>query len=135
MKMSSFTNDSLQLSASDMERIATSSSLAFATKRYDTWLRYFLKYDPLPTLKKVTCPVLILFGELDTQVLSSQNGDLMKNALIESGNNDVEVITIPKANHFFQEGIVITKNQEKVTTFKNQFIPDLFVVIKRWIKE
>ena len=32
------------------------------------WMRYFLNYDPKPTLSQVTCPVLAINGEKDVQV-------------------------------------------------------------------
>ena len=37
------------------------------------WFRYFLTYDPRPTLAKVTCPVLAIVGEKDCQVIPEQN--------------------------------------------------------------
>jgi uncharacterized protein len=37
------------------------------------WFRYFLTYDPATALRKVTCAVLVLNGELDKQVLPQQN--------------------------------------------------------------
>ena len=37
------------------------------------WMRYFIAYDPRPTLAKMTCPVLALIGEKDTQVPPEQN--------------------------------------------------------------
>ena len=43
-------------------------------------------YDPAPTLRKVTCPVLALNGELDLQVPSSLNLPAIKKALEAGGN-------------------------------------------------
>ena len=37
------------------------------------WFRYFLTYDPRPTLAKVHCPVLALIGEKDRQVPPREN--------------------------------------------------------------
>ncbi len=37
------------------------------------WFRYFLTYDPATALRKVTCPVLAINGEKDTQVPPKQN--------------------------------------------------------------
>ena len=34
---------------------------------HGTWGRYFIAYDPATALRKVTCPVLALIGEKDTQ--------------------------------------------------------------------
>src|SRR5579859_948999 len=43
-----------------------------------TWFKYFLDYDPLPTLKKVHCPVLALDGSKDLQVIASENLPLIQ---------------------------------------------------------
>ena len=46
-------------------------------------MRYFVRYDPAPTLRKVRVPVLALNGTLDLQVPYAQNlaGDLDQNWL------------------------------------------------------
>ena len=44
------------------------------------WMQYFLAYDPLPTLRKVKAPVLIVQGELDTQV-KAYHADRLADAL------------------------------------------------------
>ncbi|HLK04251.1 MAG TPA: hypothetical protein VKT53_07385, partial [Candidatus Acidoferrum sp.] len=67
-----------------------------------TWFRYFLDYDPLPTLKKVHCPVLALDGSKDLQVLASENLPLIQQTLGEAGNKDVTVKELPDLNHLFQ---------------------------------
>ena len=66
------------------------------------WFRYFLTYDPANALRKVTCPVLVLNGSLDKQVLPSQNLPPIRKALEESGNKHVEVDELPGLNHLFQ---------------------------------
>jgi len=66
------------------------------------WFRYFLTYDPATALRKVTCPVLVLNGSLDKQVLPSQNLPPIRKALAESGNQHVEVDELPGLNHLFQ---------------------------------
>jgi fermentation-respiration switch protein FrsA (DUF1100 family) len=95
------------------------------------WIRYYMNYDPLPTLTKVKCPVLMLFGELDTQVLPSQNSDLMKSALINSGNTNVTSVTIKKANHLFQEAI--TGSPAEYSTLKKEFVADFTKVLSDWL--
>jgi pimeloyl-ACP methyl ester carboxylesterase len=66
------------------------------------WFRYFLTYDPATALRKVTCPVLVLNGSLDKQVLPSQNLPAIRKALAESGNPHVEIDELPGLNHLFQ---------------------------------
>ncbi len=95
------------------------------------WIRYYMNYDPLPVLKKVTCPVLLLFGELDTQVLPSQNANLMKDALMQAGNRAVELVVIPKANHLFQDAV--TGSPSEYATLKKEFTPGLLVSLAKWM--
>jgi hypothetical protein len=64
------------------------------------WFRFFLSYDPLPTLKQVKCPVLAIDGEKDLQVPAKENLTLIRTAL--AGNPDVQVIELPGLNHLFQ---------------------------------
>ncbi|HVI00315.1 MAG TPA: alpha/beta fold hydrolase, partial [Enhygromyxa sp.] len=64
------------------------------------WMRHFLAYDPIPALKRVKVPVLILFGDKDLQVAPEQNLAPMKAAL--SKNRRVESMRFPGLNHLFQ---------------------------------
>jgi fermentation-respiration switch protein FrsA (DUF1100 family) len=66
------------------------------------WFRYFLTYDPRPTLARVKCPVLALNGENDLQVPGAENLREIEATLKAAGNKDVTVIRLPKLNHLFQ---------------------------------
>ncbi|HVO81371.1 MAG TPA: alpha/beta fold hydrolase [Terriglobales bacterium] len=66
------------------------------------WFRYFVGYDPAPTLRKVHCPVLAMNGEKDLQVPPRQNLSAIRKALEEGGNKHVEVVELPGLNHLFQ---------------------------------
>ena len=66
----------------------------------NAWLRYFRAYDPLPTVRQVTQPVLILQGELDRQVTAEQAA-MLADALRDGGNEDVELEVYPDLNHLF----------------------------------
>jgi uncharacterized protein len=66
------------------------------------WFRYFLTYDPAAALRKLTCPVLVLNGSLDKQVLPDQNLPAIRKALEESGNKHFEIDELPGLNHLFQ---------------------------------
>ena len=66
------------------------------------WYRYFLAYNPRPTLEKVKVPVLALNGENDSQVSSKENLDLIAAALKAGKNKDFTVKSFPKLNHLFQ---------------------------------
>jgi alpha-beta hydrolase superfamily lysophospholipase len=64
------------------------------------WMRYFLTYDPLPTIRKVRQPILILQGEFDRQVTADQ-AEMLASAAREAGNKDVTVRVFPELNHLF----------------------------------
>jgi pimeloyl-ACP methyl ester carboxylesterase len=66
------------------------------------WFRYFLTYDPAPALRNVTCPVLVLSGSLDKQVLPDQNLPPIRKALEAAGNKHFEIDELPGLNHLFQ---------------------------------
>ena len=66
------------------------------------WYRGFIQYDPTTALRKVTCPVLALIGQKDTQVPPDQNLPAIRKALQAGGNKNFEVDELPGLNHLFQ---------------------------------
>ena len=64
------------------------------------WFRGLVDYDPVPTLSKVTCPVLAINGEKDLQVPPDSNLPPIRKAL--AGNKKSEVEELPGLNHLFQ---------------------------------
>jgi pimeloyl-ACP methyl ester carboxylesterase len=67
------------------------------------WMRFFLKYDPLPALKKLTCPVLVMNGSKDLQVDAETNLQAIKEAFSASANEHVKFRELEGLNHLFQE--------------------------------
>jgi uncharacterized protein len=66
------------------------------------WFRYFISYDPATALRKVTCPVLAINGEKDTQVPPKQNLSAIRTALKAAGNRHFQADEMPGLNHLFQ---------------------------------
>ncbi len=66
------------------------------------WFRFFLGYDPRPTLLKIRVPVLAINGELDTQVPAKEDLAAIEQALKDGGNGDYKIVLLPKLNHLFQ---------------------------------
>lgn len=64
------------------------------------WLRWFLSYDPRPTLANVRCPVLAIGGSKDLQVPATVNLAGIKAAL--HANPDATIVEVPGLNHLFQ---------------------------------
>jgi len=64
------------------------------------WFRYYLKFDPQPTLSAVTCPVLLLHGTSDPEVNIATNLPALEKGL--KANKRVTVRRFPGVNHWFQ---------------------------------
>ncbi|HEU4873935.1 MAG TPA: alpha/beta fold hydrolase [Pyrinomonadaceae bacterium] len=66
----------------------------------DPWMKFFLAYDPAPTMRRVKTPVLILTGSRDQQAVPEQVA-LQEAAFKEGGNKDVTARVLPDVNHLF----------------------------------
>ena len=66
----------------------------------DPWMKFFLTYDPAPTMRRVKTPVLILTGSRDQQAVPEQVA-LQEAAFKEGGNTDVTARVLPDLNHLF----------------------------------
>ena len=66
----------------------------------DPWMKFFLTYDPAPTMRRVKTPVLILTGSHDQQAVPGQVA-LQEAAFKEGGNKDVTARVLPDLNHLF----------------------------------
>ncbi len=95
------------------------------------WFKFFLDYDPAPTLEKVKCPVLAVFGELDLQVPAAVNRDPMEQALKNGGNTAYRIEVMARANHLYQEAK--TGTVQEYTTLKKEFVPELLPLLTSWI--
>lgn len=64
------------------------------------WMKYFFTYEPLPAVRKVGQPILILQGALDRQVTADQ-AELLEDAARKAGNKDVTKRVYANLNHLF----------------------------------
>ncbi|MDD3631910.1 MAG: alpha/beta hydrolase, partial [Atribacterota bacterium] len=95
------------------------------------WFRYFLIYDPAPTLSKVKCPVLAINGEKDLQVPPSENLSAIEEALIEGGNKDFVIKEFPGLNHLFQTAE--TGSPDEYARIEETISPVVLKYISDWI--
>jgi hypothetical protein len=95
------------------------------------WFKFFLDYDPAPTLQKVKCPVLAIFGERDLQVPVALNRDPMEQALKSGGNKSYAIEVMARANHLYQDAN--TGAVQEYTTLKKEFVPELLPLVTSWI--
>lgn len=97
------------------------------------WMKRFLVLDPRVALRQVTCPVLAMNGELDTQVLPDQNLPEIKKALEEAGNKDVTILRLPGLNHLFQKAT--TGAVTEYGTIEETVNPAALEAMTEWIRK
>jgi pimeloyl-ACP methyl ester carboxylesterase len=95
------------------------------------WVRFFLTYDPAPTLAQVRVPVLAINGELDFQVSPQQNLPVMRQVLQESGNQDYTVRELAGLNHLFQTAV--TGAPSEYVSIEETIAPVALELMSRWI--
>lgn len=95
------------------------------------WFRFFIKYDPRPTLEQVTVPVLALNGGKDLQVDPKQNLPEIEKALKSGGNKNFKTIELPGLNHLFQPAE--TGAPGEYAKIETTFSEDALKIMKDWI--
>jgi pimeloyl-ACP methyl ester carboxylesterase len=99
----------------------------------NTWFKYFLTYNPYPTLTKVTCPVLALNGEKDLQVPAKTNLEAIKKALAEGGNKNFKTLELENLNHLFQH--CKTGAVSEYAEIEETISPEVLKIMADWILE
>ena len=97
------------------------------------WYVAFLKYDPIPTIRKVHQPILILQGEKDQQVTADQ-APILQQAALSAGNKNVTMKVFPGLNHLFlpsKTGALSEYSHLEVTTLQ----PDVLDTITTWFQQ
>jgi pimeloyl-ACP methyl ester carboxylesterase len=97
------------------------------------WFRFFLEYDPRPTLMKVKCPVLAICGELDLQVPPKENLTAIEEALKAGGNTDYTIKELPGHNHLFQRAE--TGAISEYSKIEETMSPLTLEIVAKWILE
>ena len=97
------------------------------------WFKFFLTYDPKPTLSKVKCPVLAINGEKDLQVPSKENLSAIEEALVAGGNKNFTIKELSGLNHLFQTAqIGVPAEYAKI---EETISPIALKIIGDWILE
>ena len=90
-----------KLTEANRDSMVKAIRASFATTEAKApWMQYFLTYDPLPTVRLVKQPVLILQGATDQQVRAEEARELDR-ALRAAGNKRVTLEIFPDRNHLF----------------------------------
>ncbi len=97
------------------------------------WYRGFIQYDPATALRKVSCPVLALIGQKDTQVPPDQNLPVIRKALQAGANKNFEVDELPGLNHLFQTAG--TGSPSEYSTIEETMSPSALEKIASWLSK
>lgn len=95
------------------------------------WFRWFINYDPQPTIQKLSCPVLALNGNLDIQVAAGPNLEGYRTALSKSASPTYEVIELDSINHLFQK--VATRATSEYYNSAETFNEEVMQLMVDWI--
>ncbi len=66
---------------------------------------HVFSHDPLPVLERLSVPMLVLYGELDSIVPPKVHKARMEQATRAAGRHDVTILEFARANHGFFEAI------------------------------
>jgi dienelactone hydrolase len=104
------------------------------TANASVWIRWFRRYEPLPTARQVRQPVLILHGALDRQVTVGQ-ADTLEQAMLEAGNSDVTKRVYPRLNHLFLESPTDGSPTEYATLTQVNVPERVLGVLAEWLAD
>ena len=95
------------------------------------WMRFFRDFDPLPVVRRVRVPVLIVQGATDRQVTADQ-ANVLADALQAAGNGDVAVHVLPDVNHLFLSDPV--GNASGYSSLRSRtLVPQVLQIVGDWI--
>ena len=88
-------------------------------------------YDPLPVLKQLEVPMLVLYGELDSVVPPKVHRARMEQAMREAGRHDVTIREFARANHGFFEAITGGRQEQPNL---GSFVAGYFEARTDWVR-
>jgi dipeptidyl aminopeptidase/acylaminoacyl peptidase len=97
----------------------------------NAWMREYFAYDPIPTIRKLKQPVLILQGERDRQVYQG-HASMLAAALRDAGNTRVTMTVFPTLNHLFLPSK--TGSVSEYSHLESQSVPNVVLdAIASWV--
>lgn len=95
--------------------------------------QYLLNHNFAADWEEVSVPVLALYGELDVQCDADQNMTAMEKIFADSGNADLTVKLVPKANHLFVRAE--TGSMREYQSLSKDFAPGFLDFISEWLNK
>ncbi|MEO7271388.1 MAG: alpha/beta fold hydrolase [Vicinamibacterales bacterium] len=103
-------------------------------KQADTpWFRSLLQYDPAKAMTRVSQPILILQGDLDTQVPPHHAEQLAELARKRKKAPPVESVHLPGVNHLLAKAVT-GEADEYPKLPEHQIAPDVAATIADWLR-
>ncbi len=133
-------SDWQKVSSSDIVKATTGVADSIAARKfverfvgqlYSPWFRFFLQYNPQPTLQKLNSPVLALNGEKDVQVIAKSNLAGIAASLKKNKKNNIQ--ELPGLNHLFQTCKTCSPNE--YFSLEETFSPKALEVMTGWLKK
>ena len=93
------------------------------------WERYFLAYDPAPTLASLQIPVLVLNGSLDVQVPAKEDLAAAREAL--KNNPKATILELQGMNHLLQDAK--TGGPNEYNDIEETMSPAALKIITDWV--
>ena len=97
---------------------------------HDPWTDHFAGLDPAESISRIQCPVMALNGEMDMQVISDKNLEVLRNLLQPSDKNMIKAY--PGLNHLFQH--CRTGRPEEYQRIEETISDEVLNDIVNWIK-
>lgn len=101
----------------------------------DDWFRPYyrmlMNFDPAPSWRRVRCPVLFFFGELDANVPPAESWPPIERALRDGGNTGATQVLLPRANHLFLEARTGARDEYPGLS---RFVPGYFDRMAQWLR-
>lgn len=94
-------------------------------------MRRFYFYDPAPTLRDLKCPILAVFGGLDTPNGVKANVSAMNKILKDAGKTDYTVKIYQRGRHNLLEAEETAQNEQFARL--KRFVPGLFETMTDWV--
>ena len=91
-----------QMSPEEQKIVTKEMMASEISKLQSPWVKFFLTYDPRPTLARVKCPTLVVNGQLDLQVDPKLNLPEIRQAFESAGKTNFEIVELERLNHLFQ---------------------------------
>jgi uncharacterized protein len=117
----------------DLQEARASGMLAgFVAHVGMPWFRYFLAHDPVDDYRRVTVPVLAVYGSIDRLTSVALNADPLRRALEAAGNTDVTLEVLTDQDHFFLRADHLPPGEHR---FREMHVaPELLDTIVGWLR-